>query len=229
MSVRGLVSVRITRRAAGCMRSQFSPLQVTGQINAASANFGSGQVIASDILSQGGLNITAHGDVFILPDDGKSLRVYSDMSMGGRDVLRVGDMIRLNGSGVVAVGSLEIDAELSRIRSVAGNITVASSDSVHFVKEGGGASNVLLVGESARLVLQGSEAFALVSKQEGALELQGVNPGSQLAETIWSTDHVFVQDFVVNGSTWLSDYTGTVSAHHLKSYSAVLGYISMTA
>ena len=152
------------------MRSQFSPLQVTGQINAASANFGSGQVIASDILSQGGLNITAHGDVFILPDDGKSLRVYSDMSMGGRDVLRVGDMIRLNGSGVVAVGSLEIDAELSRIRSVAGNITVASSDSVHFVKEGGGASNVLLVGESARLVLQGSEAFALVSKQEGALE-----------------------------------------------------------
>ena len=106
---------------------------------------------------------------------------------------------------------------------------MASSDSVHFVKEGGGASNVLLVGESARLVLQGSEAFALVSKQEGALELQGVNPGSQLAETIWSTDHVFVQDFVVNGSTWLSDYTGTVSAHHLKSYSAVLGYISMTA
>eukprot|EP01049_Picozoa_sp_SAG25_P012362 SAG25_NODE_1661_length_2588_cov_6.569036_1_plen_489_part_10 len=207
-------------------------VQVTGALSASSAHFGSGEVVAAALNSHGSLNIMSgdNQDVSVAPGRGAKVRVYSDLWMGRGSVLSVGDHISVNGTGTIIAGRLEIDAATSTMRSVSGNVTLSAAESVLVRQNGGGASELVLLGSRARLALEGaSERFSLESTDSGQFKLGGTNPISAQAETILSIDHITFSDFLYSNPTWTSRFTGTVAALHVSSGSGVFGSLSMNA
>ena len=168
-------------RELPCLISGVPSRQVTGRLSASSADFGTGEVVAASLNAMGGLHLTSGSseDVQVTPGAGGQLKLHSDLWMGAT-VLRVGDLIHVNGSGTIVAGNLEVDAVRSSIRSVAGDITMTPADKV-LVQQTGGSADVMLQGASAQLILEGTtESFLLRTTAAGQLALAGTNPDSGL-------------------------------------------------
>ena len=104
-------------RELPCLISGVPSRQVTGRLSASSADFGTGEVVAASLNAMGGLHLTSGSseDVQVTPGAGGQLKLHSDLWMGAT-VLRVGDLIHVNGSGTIVAGNLEVDAVRSSIR-----------------------------------------------------------------------------------------------------------------
>eukprot|EP01048_Picozoa_sp_COSAG05_P022185 COSAG05_NODE_4343_length_1557_cov_3.271135_1_plen_365_part_10 len=175
-----------------------------------------------------GLNLTSglNKHIHIIPGAHGSLKLHSDVWIGS-SVLHVGDLIRVNGSGIITAGNLEIDAEASSIRSVSGNMTFTPADSAIFAKQNG-SSTMVLVGDQAQLVLKGGEESFALSTAAGQFQLQGTNHVSTAAEVLLSTDFVVLQDFLVARTAWVSTFADIVKAEHFSSNSSVVGDLSLS-